>query len=98
LSFLFFKQGTKIQGTCFGNLFVKFEKYLIEDGCYFINKPRISNNTSPFSIVKHPYKITLGFETSISECNKFSGPRYGFEFSTFEDIFSDEAFLKKPCG
>ncbi|CAH1435803.1 unnamed protein product [Lactuca virosa] len=83
------KEGRKIHASCLKKWFPKFQRYLKEDTSLYIKKPNVAPNTSNFNFADPDKKLTLNPDTTLKECENFSGSTYGFAFVDFNTILSN---------
>ncbi|KAL8267139.1 hypothetical protein R6Q59_004483 [Mikania micrantha] len=82
------EMGTKVQATVQNKWVPKFSNMLKEFECIFIQKPTLAQNRSKLKYAHYPSKVSFTYNTKLSKCTNFGGPKYGFDFATFESIQS----------
>ncbi|KAI3760387.1 hypothetical protein L1987_50782 [Smallanthus sonchifolius] len=80
------EEGTTMQANVLKRWFSLFEHLLKDTGCYFIVKPTIGRNNSRNKYVANDNKIGIYSDSKVYLCSDFSGPTYGFSFTTFDPI------------
>ncbi|KAI3800682.1 hypothetical protein L1987_28776 [Smallanthus sonchifolius] len=80
------EEGTTMQANVLKRWFPLFEQLLKETGCYFIVKPTTGRNNSRNKYVANDNKIGIYSDSKVYLCSDFSGPTYGFSFTTFDPI------------
>ncbi|KAI3727322.1 hypothetical protein L1987_67135 [Smallanthus sonchifolius] len=80
------EEGTTMQANVLKRWFPLSEQLLKETGCYFIVKPTIGRNNSKNKYVANDNKIGIYSDSKVYLCSDFSGPTYGFSFTTFDPI------------
>ncbi|KAI3676588.1 hypothetical protein L1987_86199 [Smallanthus sonchifolius] len=80
------EEGTTMQANVLKRWFSLFEHLLKDTGCYFIVKLTIGRNNSRNKYVANDNKIGIYSDSKVYLCSDFSGPTYGFSFTTFDPI------------
>ncbi|KAD4586200.1 hypothetical protein E3N88_23801 [Mikania micrantha] len=84
------EQGTKMQGNVLKKWFSRFEKFMKENATLIIQKPTLGDiSHAKYKYVENPIKICLNWNTQVKHCNAFDGPKYGFNFTTFQSILEN---------
>ncbi|CAH1441534.1 unnamed protein product [Lactuca virosa] len=83
------EEGRKIHASCVKKWFPKFQRYLKEDTSLYIRKPNVAPNTSNFNFADPERKLTLNPDTTLKECENFSGSAHDFAFVDFNTILSN---------
>ncbi|CAH1416099.1 unnamed protein product [Lactuca virosa] len=83
------EEGRKIHASCVKKWFPKFKRYLKEDSSIYVKKPNVAPNTSKFKFVDPERKLNFYHDTTVKECENFSGSAHGFDFVDFNTIVSN---------
>ncbi|CAH1445281.1 unnamed protein product [Lactuca virosa] len=92
------EEGRKIHASCLKKWFPKFQRYLKEDASLYIRKPNVAPNTSNFNFADPDRKLTLNPDTTLKECENFSGSAHGFAFVDFHTILSNNILESNSIG
>ncbi|KAL7597143.1 hypothetical protein Lser_V15G29404 [Lactuca serriola] len=83
------KEGRKSHASCLKKWFPKFHRYLKEDSSLYIRKPNAAPNTSNFKFTDPDKKLIFNQDTTVKNCENFSGSAHGFVFVDFNTIVSN---------
>ncbi|CAI9265861.1 unnamed protein product [Lactuca saligna] len=89
------EEGSKIHASCVKKWFSKFQSYLKEDSSIYVKKPNVAPNTSKFKFVHPESKLTFNHNTTVKDCDNFSGSAHGFDFVDFNTIISNNILEAK---
>ncbi|KAF5798177.1 putative nucleic acid-binding protein [Helianthus annuus] len=89
------EQGNKIQAKVWKQCVSKFENLHEENGDFYIEKPQLASNDSPYKYANNRYKLTFNWVTKVTKCTDFNGPDTNLAFATLPSILADEP--KKDC-
>nr|KAJ0201207.1 hypothetical protein LSAT_V11C600319740 [Lactuca sativa] len=79
----------KSHASCLKKWFPKFHHYLKEDSSLYIRKPNAAPNTSNFKFTDPDKKLIFNQDTTVKNCENFSGSAHGFVFVDFNTIVSN---------
>ncbi|CAH1428138.1 unnamed protein product [Lactuca virosa] len=92
------EEGRKIHASCLKKWFPKFQRYFKEDTSLYIRKPNVAPKTSNFNFADPDRKLTLNPDTTLKECENFSGSAHGFAFVDFNTILSNNIVESNYIG
>jgi signal peptidase I len=75
-----------------------FENQLQEGSIILLNKFGVGENTDKFPVIKHSYKLIFYRHTTVTICQEFLGPLYGFLFVDFDHIINGEVEFENTVG
>ncbi|CAI9264226.1 unnamed protein product [Lactuca saligna] len=87
--------GRKIHASCVKKWFPKFKRYLKEDSSIYVKKPNVAPNTLNFKFADPERKLNFYHDTTVKECENFSGSAHGFDFVDFNTIVSNNILESK---
>ncbi|CAI9277589.1 unnamed protein product [Lactuca saligna] len=83
------EEGRKIHTSCVKKWFPKFKRYLKEDSSIYVKKPNVAPNTLNFKFVDPERKLNFYHDTTVKECENFSGSAHDFDFVDFNTVVSN---------
>ncbi|CAH1424580.1 unnamed protein product [Lactuca virosa] len=83
------EEGRKIHASCVKKWFPKFKRYLKEHSSIYVKKPNVAPNTLKFKFADPERKLNFYHDTTVKECENFSGSAHGFDFVDFNTIVSN---------
>ncbi|CAI9293111.1 unnamed protein product [Lactuca saligna] len=89
------EEGRKIHASCVKKWFPKFKRYLKEDSSIYVKKPNVAPNTLNFKFADPERKLNFYHDTTVKECENFSGSAHGFDFVDFNTIISNNILESK---
>ncbi|CAI9287772.1 unnamed protein product [Lactuca saligna] len=92
------EEGRKIHASCVKKWFPKFKRYLKEDISIYVKKPNVAPNTLNFKFADPERKLNFYHDTTVKECENFSGSAHGFDFVDFNTIVSNNIMESKSFG
>ncbi|CAI9263768.1 unnamed protein product [Lactuca saligna] len=84
------EEGRKIHASCVKKWFPKFKRYLKEDISIYVKKPNVAPNTLNFKFADPERKLNFYHDTTVKECENFSGSAHGFDFVDFNTIVFEQ--------
>ncbi|KAM0000258.1 putative nucleic acid-binding protein [Helianthus debilis subsp. tardiflorus] len=84
------EKGSKVQAGIKASLIHVFISQLHEDEIVILSKFGVGENTDPYKVVNHDYKINFYRCTVVTRANGWQGVDYGFKFMAHSDIVKGE--------
>nr|KAJ0202892.1 hypothetical protein LSAT_V11C500292610 [Lactuca sativa] len=92
------EEGRKIHASYVKKWFPKFKRYLKQDSSIYVKKPNVAPNTLNFKFVDPERKLNFYHDTTVKECENFSGSVHGFDFVNFNTIVSNNILESNSFG